>query len=344
MERDSTRRRARSFGCIITLLSTQRIRTSLMKSAQQEAAARPNPQQDHVIVLVNPRAGRRGAADRVEQLRRILTARGLHVEVHDDLAKAAALADAWREAGVLRALVAAGGDGTAAELANRTMPGVPLTILAAGSANLLARRMELPADPQRLADVVLEGRTVRLDAGRANGRLFLLMASAGFDADVVERLHAGRRGHIQGWPTYVAHMLRSIRDYTFPEIRVQSEQGEHRARWCFAFNLPCYAGNFHFAPEADGADGQLDVCLFGRGGVWAGLKFAAAVKLGVQRRLADWREFRAVRLRLESAAGAPYQLDGDPGGRLPLDLEVEPGRLHLLAPRPRSQLLTPIAT
>ena len=305
-----------------------------MNSDQQEATPRPNPQQDHVIVLVNPHAGRRGAAERVEQLRQILTAQRLRVEVHDDLAKAAALADAWRQAGVLRALVAAGGDGTAAELANRTMPGLPLTILAAGSANLLARHLNLPTDPRRLADVVLEGHTVRLDAGRANGRLFLIMASAGFDADVVERLHAGRRGHIQGWPTYLAHTMQSIGGYRFPEIRVHSQQAEHGARWCFAFNLPCYAGNFHFAPQSDGADGQLDVCLFDRGGVWPGLKLAAAVKLGLQRRLADWHEFRAVRLRLESAASVPYQLDGDPGGRLPLDLEVEPGRLHLLAPRP----------
>jgi diacylglycerol kinase family enzyme len=35
---------------------------------------------------------------------------------------------------------------------------------------------------------------------------------------------------------------------------------------------------------------------------------------------------------LTSEAEVPYQLDGDPGGILPLDLDILPGRLTLVIP------------
>ena len=49
------------------------------------------------------------------------------------------------------------------------------------------------------------------------------------------------------------------------------------------------------------------------------------------------------RLRLESDEPVPYQLDGDPGGFLPVDLEVLPGRLTLIVPQlwAEQQGLTP---
>ena len=74
--------------------------------------------------------------------------------------------------------------------------GVPLAILPLGTENLLAKYLQIPPDPERVADLICAGRTVPLDAGRANGRIFLLMVGCGFDAEVVRRLHAAREGHI----------------------------------------------------------------------------------------------------------------------------------------------------
>ena len=121
--------------------------------------------------------------------------------------------------GQLRTLVAAGGDGTAAELVNRTPPGVPLAILPLGTENLLAKYLRLTAAPQQLCSAIVAGQTVELDAGRANGRLFLLMASCGFDAEVVRRVHAQRVGHLNRW-TYAKPILQSIRSYEYPPIRI----------------------------------------------------------------------------------------------------------------------------
>ena len=53
----------------------------------------------------------------------------------------------------------------------------------------------------------------------------------------------------------------------------------------------------------------------------------------------DCKTCMASRLRIESDEPVPYQLDGDPGGMLPLDIEIIPQRLTLVAPRARTAAL-----
>ena len=104
-------------------------------------------------------------------------------------------------------------------------------------------------------------------------------------------------------------------------------------RWLFAINLPRYGGGFRIAPQADGADGLLDMCAFRGGHFWRGLGYVAALLLRQHQRLADCTIRRVRRLRITADAPVPYQLDGDPGGLLPLDVQVLPGRLTLVVPR-----------
>jgi diacylglycerol kinase family enzyme len=190
--------------------------------------------------------------------------------------------------------------------------------------------------PEAVAEVVATGKTQSFDAGVANGRLFVLMASCGFDAEVVSRLHARRQGHIRHW-SYVRPILDAIRSYDYPPLVIRqtladgSEQ-TFESRWLFAFNLPCYAFALALAPEADGCDGLLDACAFRQGSFWHGLRYLAAVTRHQHRQLADCSSSRVRRLRVESERPVPYQVDGDPGGILPLEIEVLPGRMTLLTP------------
>jgi diacylglycerol kinase (ATP) len=294
------------------------------------------PSADRVAILVNPKAGRADALPSAERLAEQLRKRGFKPELFTDLAAAASQANQWQAEGCLRALVAVGGDGTAAELVNRTVEGVPLSLLPAGNSNLLARYFHLSRDPETLCRTIAEGVTVRVDAGLANRRIFLLMAGCGFDADVVSRVHSRRTGHVSS-SSYFRPIIEAVWSYEFPEIRVHCEGDgsvgpELAVRWLFAFNLPCYAARLRIAPWADGSDGLLDVCGFRRGRFWHGLRIAAAVLLRVHHRLGDCTTGRVRRLRITSDAPVPYQLDGDPGGWLPLDIEALPGRLTLVVP------------
>ena len=98
-------------------------------------------------------------------------------------------ANRWHADGSLQTLVGVGGDGTAAELVNRTDVGVPITLFPAGNSNLLARYLQMCKDPEFLCRTIVEGVAARLDTGKANGHIFLLMIGCGFDAEVVNRVH-----------------------------------------------------------------------------------------------------------------------------------------------------------
>jgi diacylglycerol kinase family enzyme len=74
----------------------------------------------------------------------------------------------------------------------------------------------------------------------------------------------------------------------------------------------------------------LDLCGLQQGRFW---KYFAAIQLRLHRFLTDWSTHRVRRVRITSDAKVPYQLDGDPGGWLPLDVEVLPKRMTLIVPK-----------
>jgi diacylglycerol kinase family enzyme len=116
---------------------------------------------------------------------------------------------------------------------------------------------------------------------------------------------------------------------------------ERRARWVIGFNLPCYAGMLRFLTREDadeathGQGGQLDVCRFDRGGFWHTLYYYVWLLLGRAERIGTRRVDHLAAFRLEAMnpeESIPLQIDGDPAGHLPVDVDVLPGRLTLLTP------------
>jgi diacylglycerol kinase family enzyme len=172
----------------------------------------------NVIISVNPKAGRRSSFLRAQELLVQLELRGFQVELLTDIEEALVKANRFFAEGCLRAIVGVGGDGTAATLVNRTAQGTPITILPAGTANLISKHFRLPNSPAKLADVIENGKLITLDAGKVTfadtcncctnknaasensenedankmERIFLVMLSCGFDADIVNGVHARR--------------------------------------------------------------------------------------------------------------------------------------------------------
>ncbi len=303
------------------------------------------PDANRVVVSVNPKAGRRSVVARVDQLIALLSERGMHVERFTDLGQVAETSARLFERGELRALVGIGGDGTAAALLNLTPPGLPITLLAAGTANLLAKHFRLSAKPEKLCQAIVAGRTRQVDAARAGERLFLVMLGCGFDAEVVEQVHAHRESSKKGahisYFSYLRPIARSIRSYRYPELRVEWENNgageppnreEIRGRWLFVCNLPRYGWGLPMAPTAVPDDGALELVTFRRGSLFHGLRYVAVAQLGLHRCLGDCTIGRASKFRITSDEPVAYQLDGDPGGHLPVDVEVLPGRLTLVVP------------
>ncbi len=97
-------------------------------------------------------------------------------------------------------------------------------------------------------------------------------------------------------------------------------------------NLPCYALGLPLAPDAVGTDGLLDLCQLERGSLSAGLWYLWHVIRRQHQLLDSVHTGRSGKYLLEPADGqqVPYQVDGDPGGNLPVEVESLPGRMQLV--------------
>ncbi|MGL6194897.1 MAG: diacylglycerol/lipid kinase family protein [Thermoguttaceae bacterium] len=313
-----------------------------------------------IIISVNPKAGRSSPMMRAEELRDRLKTNGFEVELKTDLVEVAEQANELHKQGKLRALVGVGGDGTAAELVNRTEPGVPITLLAAGTANLLSKHFKWGATPKKLTETITNGKLISLDAGKASGRLFLVMVSCGFDAYTVSMVHAAReenyrkgakKGAHISYFSYIKPILRSIFGYQYPKMRIDCVGGEDEldttqtknskilesARWAFVFNLNRYGWGLPLAPGAVGNDGLLNLCAMSGSSIFNGIKYTAFAQCGGMHKILPDVLLKKGKKFVISAvddssdsAPIPYQLDGDPGGVLPVEIETVPNRVTFL--------------
>jgi len=309
---------------------------------------------EYVLISVNPKAGRKSPRVRAERLQAALESKGFQVELHTDLDVVSARANELFEQKKLKVLVGVGGDGTAAELTNRTVRGVPIALLPSGTANLIAKYLKLPANPEKMAEVIASGSTISFDAGKANGRLFLVMVSAGIDADIVRLVHAAReesyrkkakKGAHISYLSYIKPIFRSIASYTYPQIKTEvvGNQGvdqtsrEVAGKWSFVFNLPRYGWGLPLVPQCVGVDQKLDYCVFQGGRLARELLGVAFAQCGSLHRILPFVKLgQGVRFKMstgsaETDALVPFQLDGDPGGVLPIEIETIPDRFTTLA-------------
>ena len=239
-----------------------------------------------IVIAENPRAGAGEGRTLVERLASVLADRGFQVvrerepeQIRQRL-QAADAAVPLGNAELPACVVCAGGDGTIGMVANWVDAATPLAVLPLGTENLLAKQFGFDRDVDRLAERIASGRTFAIDAGEANGKLFLVVASVGFDAEVVRLLAARRTGHIRH-STWVRPILQALGSYQFPEIRVTTDRHLKpvRTRWAFIFNLPRYALGLRFVAEGHCADGKLDVCCF-RGARRTGERFRMRMTAG----------------------------------------------------------------
>ncbi len=309
-----------------------------------------------VPILANPYSGNGPNRQRVDALAAALRVVGLEARlVWDRAERAALLADAdigsW-----CRCVVAAGGDGSVADALNdlastescahKVAPdhaspvgrAVPFATLPMGTENLFARQFGFDRSATRLAEAIARGQTVGVDLGLVEGagrpRLFTLMASAGFDAEVVHRMDRWRRTgeHLKrvNRLSYAPRMLSAAAGYRYPRVSLEADGKTYTGSHAFVFNIPQYGGNLGIGKHADPSDGLLDWVVFERPGAVRMLGYGASVVLGRHLLRGDVRHGRSASVRLDSEAGVPMQADGDPVGSGPATVRACAGAVRVI--------------
>jgi YegS/Rv2252/BmrU family lipid kinase len=287
-----------------------------------------------ILIIVNPAAGRARSAER--RLRRFVIAlerQGCGVVLRRALSRPGDAERLAREAEAdFDAIVAAGGDGTVHAVVNGLAGrSTPIAVLPFGTVNVLAREVGLPRRPEELASLIVSAPARPIWPGRIAGRAFLMMASAGFDSEVVAGVHPGLKARA-GRLAFMWAVLIQLWHYRVRELVVRVDGIEHRAAGLVAAKGRFYAGPFVIAPCARLAEPALELVLFRRAGRLAVLRYAAALFLGGVPRLNDVTILRARAATVTGDRAVPVQADGEIVGQLPVTIEVADQPLLLIQP------------
>ncbi len=236
-----------------------------------------------------------------------------------------------------------GGDGTINETINGMADsGAPLGILPGGTANTLARELDIPQNPVAAAAQLSRWQRRKVPLGRARWqaeggeeqRYFLSLAGVGFDAQVVRELSLDYKVRL-GVMAYVGEAIEQVWRYGFPKFACRADGREYAATFAVALRTRLYGGWFELAPRADFFKPALATCLFQSAARGRYVAYAVAVALRRHLKLKDVAMVESARLAFEPADARSvvyFELDGELAGQLPVAFEVVPEALTLLAP------------
>lgn len=231
-----------------------------------------------------------------------------------------------------------GGDGTVQRCVDALAgSGVPIAILPAGTANLLAGNLGIPEDLLGAVRTALHGDRRRIDLGKVNGEHFAVMAGGGFDAELIagaDRRAKSRLGRL----AYVRAGLRSVRGGT-TEVRVTVDGSPwfRGAASCVLLgNVGRITGGIPAFDDAAPDDGWLDVGVATADGALQWARTLGRMALARSDSSPFVRVTRARKVDVRLSGPTRYELDG--GAREPvtrIKARVVPGGITVCVPADR---------
>ena len=231
-------------------------------------------------------------------------------------------------------IVAMGGDGTLNEVLNgiEDPSRVRLGIIPCGSGNDFAAVAGIPATPEGALEVLMAGQaryTDYLDCGGVRG---INVIGTGIDVDILRRYNRMRL--LKGSLAYLASLVLTLFSYRAKRFR-EIDGGttrQHKALIACVGNGRRIGGGITVCPEALIDDGLMDIVIVDD--LPRHRYPASLIRLmkGDILKLPITRFRRDSRLRLESDAPMPVQVDGEIHEGLPFDVRVVSGVLRVYRP------------
>lgn len=294
--------------------------------------------------IMNPMAGKGSGLRADEELEGLLRRSGLSYKVlyTEGAGHATHLARRART----RVVVAVGGDGTINEVVNGLAGSERVMgIIPTGSGNDLIKSLGIPHSVERALELLKAGHIRTMDVGKvqtgslvhgsiqyAPWRLFANGVGIGFDAAVARRV--AEITYLRGTILYLAAVLQIVGKYRSPEFTVRLDDATWSGRELLMAvgNGRCAGGGFYLNPEAEVADGLLDITAIADVPVFRVLGLIPGVMGGKPVKKSFVRYLRGKELEATSSERFNVHADGEIVGREVHGVRVgiEAGVLHVI--------------
>jgi diacylglycerol kinase (ATP) len=247
-------------------------------------------------------------------------------------------------------VIAAGGDGTANEVADGLLlagGGPELGVISVGTGRDFIRTLGGQADLEAAVDAIGSGRTRRIDAGRATFRTddgtiatrhFLNVASLGLSGPTVRAVNRSKQGRaVHGKVAFYYHTIIELLRYRPQNVRVRFDDGDVidvRTALIVAANGRYFGSGMMIAPNAAIDDGLFDALVYRAPGKLRMVLDFNLIYRGAHVNLprvlikrCKWFEVEPMGDAKSNAA--ILEVDGESPGRIPARFEILPGALML---------------
>lgn len=290
------------------------------------------------LIIANPTSGAQSAPELATRVRDLLARAGRNVELNLTGKRGDAEAFAREAAnGGVHTVVGCGGDGTLQEVATGLLGGGShFAILPGGRCNDFAHALGLSKTdaPERFADVILHGRLQDTDVGLAGGKVFLTVATMGFDSEV-SRFVETHKLPLKGTPAYFYAVLRTVLSFKSPRVRIRGDFGVYEGKVLLAAtgNASCYGGAMHIAPGARVDDGQFQLCIIDAVSRLTVLRILPRVLKGEHVSHPAVKLYATRSVSIESLDRPQWICaDGETIGQTPMTFEIKPAALKIRVP------------
>jgi YegS/Rv2252/BmrU family lipid kinase len=233
-----------------------------------------------------------------------------------------------------------GGDGTVQRCVDAVAgSGVAVAILPAGTANLLATNLGVPADLRAAVEAGLHGERRTIDLGRINGERFAVMAGAGFDGLMMARADGALKDKL-GKLAYVWTGARATRmDPRKTRIEVDGKRWFAGQATCVLLgSMGTLTGGLVAFPEARPDDGLLEVGVVTAKSAAQWARVLGRLVAGHPERSPLTRMTRGRKVDVRFDKAVAYELDGGARpARKRLKAAVEPRAITVCVPQRRAR-------
>lgn len=227
-------------------------------------------------------------------------------------------------------VVAVGGDGTVSMVASEVLgKNIALGILPAGSANGMARELDIPLTPNEALKTVETGRIINADVINVNDKICLHLSDIGLNALLIKHFE---EGDLRGKLGYALKVIKTlwIKSRMTLKINTHNKVEEVKALMVVLANARKYGTNAVINPEGDLCDGRFEVVILKR------LAISELLKMWFRPRGFNpdkIRLFPATSVTIESSRRVHFQVDGEYLGKVRrVEANIIAGQLKLIVP------------
>lgn len=228
----------------------------------------------------------------------------------------------------------AGGDGTL----NLALEGLilsekPVLVLPLGTANNLARNLQIPTDLRQACQVLNAGKIRSVDVAKVNGIYFLNVAGLGLSTQISRRIEPKAKRYF-GVLAYIYYAWKVARRMTPFSVWIRSEGREVKIK---ALQVSVCNGRFYGSGlvAAEGAsisDGLLDLIGTQVDAWWKGLQLIPALIKGKHQLKEEILSLRGSSFQLRTRHPMRLDVDGDIKTQTPANFEMHSRKLKVLVP------------